>query len=69
VETTKKRRKYSNQFKVDGVKLVTEQVYKVSGAAGVFILIQIYVKWRFNKLRTAETERKIFRSFNSLKLV
>jgi len=30
---TQKRKKYSKQFKVDAVKLVTEQGYKVSEAA------------------------------------
>ena len=30
---TKKRRNYSKQFKIDAVKLVTEQGYKISEAA------------------------------------
>ena len=31
---TKPRKKYSNQFKIDAVKLVPEQGYKISEAAG-----------------------------------
>jgi transposase-like protein len=40
---TQKRKHYSKQFKIDAVKLVTEQGYKVSEAAGFWDLVHAHV--------------------------
>ncbi len=53
---TKKRKNYSKQFKLDAVKLVTEQGYKVSEAArSLGIHDGILRRWK-NQLETGESD-------------
>ena len=43
---SKKRKSYSKQFKIDAVKLITEQGYKINEAARNLGLNQMLLRWK-----------------------
>ncbi len=57
---TTQRKSYSRQFKIDAVKLVTDQGYKISEAAAILSLTRIY----WGNGETGQWEKAIEGTYN-----